>query len=130
VEYSEAMDLLSRVLEGVGAAIIVTGLVLAAVRAWRVFSVHTDAPDADGVEPPARGTAAYVAARGTAGRGILLGLEVLVGADIIRTVAVTPTFDSVVVLGVVVLIRTFLSFSLSVEIDGALPWRRKPVPAR
>jgi len=58
------------------------------------------------------------------GRVILLGLELLVAADIIRTVAVTPTLESVVVLGVIVLVRTFLSFSLEVELTGQWPWQR------
>ena len=61
--------------------------------------------------------------RGNLGRGILLGLEFLVAADIIGTVAVEPTFRNLGVLGVIVLIRTFLSFSLEVEIDGHWPWR-------
>jgi hypothetical protein len=58
------------------------------------------------------------------GRSILLGLEFLVAADIIRTVAVQPSLENVTVLGLIVLIRTFLSFSLEVEIDGRWPWRR------
>jgi uncharacterized membrane protein len=58
------------------------------------------------------------------GRAILLGLEFLVAADIIGTVAIEPSIDSVLVLGGIVLIRTFLSFSLEVEIEGRLPWRR------
>ena len=60
------------------------------------------------------------------GRSILLGLEFLVAADIIRTVAVTPTLESVSVLGVIVLIRTFLSFSLELEITGRWPWQKEP----
>jgi Protein of unknown function (DUF1622) len=56
--------------------------------------------------------------------GLLLGLEILVAADLIRTVAVSPTLQSVGVLGLIVVIRTFLSFSLQVEIDGTAPWRR------
>ena len=60
------------------------------------------------------------------GRSILLGLEVLVAADLIRTVAVEPTLHNVLVLGLIVLIRTFLSFSLEIEIDGVVPWRRGP----
>jgi uncharacterized membrane protein len=65
------------------------------------------------------------------GRSILLGLELLVAADIIRTVAVTPTLTSVAVLAGIVLIRTFLSFSLELEITGRWPWqtRRDPGPA-
>jgi len=61
--------------------------------------------------------------RADLGRGILLGLELLVAADIIGTVAATPTLRSLAVLGLIVLIRTFLSFSLEVEIEGRLPWR-------
>jgi uncharacterized membrane protein len=57
------------------------------------------------------------------GRAILLGLEVLVAADIIRTVAVEPSLENVVVLGGIVLIRTFLSMSLQIELEGRLPWR-------
>ena len=59
------------------------------------------------------------------GRSILLGLELLVAADIIRTVAVTPTVTSVVVLGGIVVIRTFLSFSLELEITGRWPWQKQ-----
>lgn len=59
------------------------------------------------------------------GRSILLGLEFLVAADIIRTVAVTPTLESVSVLGVIVIIRTFLSFSLELEITGRWPWQKE-----
>jgi uncharacterized membrane protein len=69
-------------------------------------------------------TAALHDFRATLGRGILVGLELLVAADIIGTVAVTPSFQSVAVLGLIVLIRTFLSFSLAVEIEGHWPWQR------
>ena len=62
--------------------------------------------------------------RANLGRGILLGLELLVAADIIGTVAVTPSFQTLGVLALIVLIRTFLSFSLEVEIEGQWPWRR------
>ena len=58
------------------------------------------------------------------GRGILLGLELLVAADIIRTVAVSPTLESVAVLAGIVLVRTFLSFVLEVELTGRWPWQR------
>ena len=63
--------------------------------------------------------------RSSLGRAILLGLEFLVAADIINTVAVTPTLMSVAVLAGIVIIRTFLSFSLEVEIEGRWPWDRK-----
>lgn len=66
----------------------------------------------------------YARFRRVLGRGILIGLELLVAADIIRTVAVTPTLESVSVLGLIVLIRTFLSWSLEVEISGRWPWQK------
>lgn len=62
--------------------------------------------------------------RANLGRGILLGLELLVAADIIGTVAVTPSIENLFILALIVLIRTFLSFSLEVEIEGRWPWRR------
>lgn len=64
--------------------------------------------------------------RSSLGRAILLGLEFLVAADIIRTVAVQPSLENVAVLGLIILIRTFLSFSLEVELDGRWPWARAP----
>jgi uncharacterized membrane protein len=69
-------------------------------------------------------TETYRALRHGLGRTILLSLEVLVAADIVRSVAVDPTFQTVGVLGLLVLVRTFLSWSLEAEITGALPWRR------
>ncbi|HNF49637.1 MAG TPA: DUF1622 domain-containing protein [Chitinophagales bacterium] len=62
--------------------------------------------------------------RQTLGKSILLGLEILIAADIMATVATDPTLQSVIVLGVIVLIRTLLSFSLQIEIDGKLPWQK------
>ncbi|MBL0935183.1 MAG: DUF1622 domain-containing protein [Rhizobiaceae bacterium] len=62
-------------------------------------------------------------------RSLLLAVELLVAADLIGTVVVEPTIDNLAVLGFIVLIRTFLSFSLEVEIEGRLPWRRH-VPGR
>jgi uncharacterized membrane protein len=59
------------------------------------------------------------------GRAILLGLEFLIAGDIIRTVATSPTFQSVGILGSIVLIRTFLSLALNLEVDGRLPWQRR-----
>ena len=63
------------------------------------------------------------------GRAILLGLELLVAGDIVRTVAATPTLTSVAVLGAIVLIRTFLSFSLEVETTGRWPWHKRDIAA-
>lgn len=74
-------------------------------------------------------TGAYAAFRVGLARAILLGLEILVAADIIRTVAVEPTLENVTVLGVIVLVRTILSFTLTVEIEGRWPWQVKPAVA-
>lgn len=59
---------------------------------------------------------------------MLLGLEILIAADVVRTVAVTPTLESVLVLGLIALIRTFLSFSLELEISGRWPWQKPDSP--
>jgi uncharacterized membrane protein len=74
--------------------------------------------------------AAYLRGREVFGRGILLALEVLIAADLVRTVAVEPTLENIGVLGLIVVVRTILSFSLDVEIDGVLPWRKNQVDAR
>lgn len=103
-------DRVSQGIDGLGLVVIVIGLMFAFVRFVR--------------PPPPGPSARYHQLRQDLGRGILLGLELMVAADIIRTVAVTPTLQSVFVLGVVVLIRTFLSMSLEVELEGRLPWRK------
>jgi uncharacterized membrane protein len=78
------------------------------------------------------GRAIYRSFRNRLGRSIILGLELLVAADILRTISTEPTLQQVVVLGIVVLIRTFLSFSLEIELEGRWPWeggpREEPVP--
>lgn len=71
----------------------------------------------------------YRGLRQSIGRGVLLGLELLVAGDIIRTVAIAPTFAGVGVLGLIVAIRTFLSFSLEVELTGRWPWGHPASPA-
>ena len=103
---------IARAVEVLGIATLVLGLLVALVQAGRRL-----AGEGGGEE-------AYRVVRTVFGRSILLGLEFLVAADIIRTVAVEPSLENVAVLGLIVLIRTFLSFSLEVEIDGRLPWRR------
>jgi len=70
------------------------------------------------------GTTAFRTLRETFGGVILLGLEILVAADLVKTVTSSPTLTDAVVLGIIVLIRTILSFSLQIEIDGVAPWRR------
>ena len=73
-----------------------------------------------------QGSGRYKNFKDRIGNSLLLGLEFLVAADIIRTVALSPTLQNIVVLGVLVLIRTFLSWSLVLEIEGRWPWQAKP----
>jgi uncharacterized membrane protein len=113
-DFTQIMDAISKAFEIAGVTIIVLGFFVALARAGvRVW--HKEY------------TEAYESVRATFGRSVLLGLEVLVAADIIRTVAVDPTLDNLYVLGLLVLIRTFLSWSLEVEIDGRWPWQRHRV---
>jgi len=114
--YTQLMDHVTRAFELVGVAVLIGGFSLGFVRA--VLGVVHGAPG--GI---------YPAVRRSFGRSILLGIEILVAADLIRTVAVAPTLRNVLGLGLIVLIRTFLSFSLEIEIDGVVPWRRARTPA-
>ena len=107
-----AMHLIATAIEVLGVAVIVVGALLASARFLRRgFGLNS-------------WNEAYERFRADLGRGILLGLEFLVAGDIIGTVAVAPTFESLGVLAAIVLIRTFLSFSLEVEIEGRWPWQR------
>ena len=110
--YSELVEDLVKVVEGVGAAIMVLGGL------WALVTYARDAAHPD------RRAGAYQAVRRSLGRVILLGLEVLIIADIIRTIVVDATVESVAVLGLIVVIRIVLSFSLEVEVDGVWPWQR------
>lgn len=108
----EIVPRVSAGLEVAGIAIIALGALLATVLAGRSLARRT--------EPGL----VYVNLRRHLSRGILLGLEFLVAADIINSVAVEPTFRTVGVLGLIVLVRTFLSFTLEVEVTGRWPWQR------
>jgi uncharacterized membrane protein len=112
MSFQDAMDGVARGVEVIGILTLVLGLAAALVRAGIALAGG------------AGGEQVYRVMRSVFGRSILLGLEFLVAADIIRTVAVEPSLQNVLVLGLIVLIRTFLSFSLEVEIDGRWPWRR------
>jgi uncharacterized membrane protein len=68
---------------------------------------------------------AFTALRAQLGRSILLGLEVLVVADIVRTIVVEPTLESAMTLGVIVLVRVLLSFAIDIEVDGVVPWHKR-----
>jgi uncharacterized membrane protein len=107
------IEQLAKLLEIAGVAIILLGVVLATI--WFVRDGRRDR----------RWRASYNQYRANLGRGILLGLELLVGADIIGTITAPLTFKSVGLLAAVVIIRTFLSFSLETEIEGCWPWQRR-----
>ena len=111
MQIADWMELVSRALEWAGVAIIVIGALLATFNFARDFRVGSR-------------KMAYDRYRANLGRGILLGLEFLVGADIVATVTAPLTWESVSLLGLIVLIRTLLSFSLEIEIEGVAPWRR------
>jgi uncharacterized membrane protein len=116
VSLVEVIETTGSVIDAIGVAVIAGGGLLAvALTLGRVRGED--------------GGGAYEFFRRRLGRAILLGLEFLVAADIIRTVAVTPTAQSVAVLGGIVLIRTFLSFSLQLEMTGAWPWQQRSVAA-
>ncbi len=104
---------LAKLLEIAGVIIILAGVVIAS--AWFIKDGHrTD-----------DWRTSYEGYRANLGRGILLGLELLVGADIIGTITAPLTFTSVGLLAVIIIIRTFLSFSLETEIEGCWPWQRR-----
>jgi uncharacterized membrane protein len=114
--FTEAMDHVAQGFEALGAFVLLGGLLLAVALAARTWLRGHD------------GRRAYEVLRRAFGGAILFGLEILVAADLVRTVAVAPTLENVAILGVIVLIRTFLSFSLEIEIEGVAPWRRALVP--
>jgi uncharacterized membrane protein len=110
------MEDISRAFEWVAVLVLIVAFALA------LLSVARDLFSGVGAD------VTYRRGRAVLGRGILVGLEVLVVADLIRTVAVEPTLENVGVLGIIVVIRTLLSFALDIEIDGTLPWRRGQQP--
>ena len=118
VAFVQFIQLVEMAFQVAGVLVLIVGAFVAAV--WFVVAIirHIGAP-----RP-------YEKLRQGLGKAILVGLEFLVAADIIRSVAIDPTFQSVGVLGLIVLIRTFLSWSLVVEITGAWPWRRSQTGPR
>jgi uncharacterized membrane protein len=108
--FRHIMEIVGTGVDGIGVFVIIGGALLAtvglALRALRNTGNY------------------YSLYRQDVGRAILLGLEFLIAGDIIRTVVVAPTIQNVLALGLIVLIRTFLSLSLQLEIEGKLPWRR------
>jgi uncharacterized membrane protein len=114
MRFQEAIELVVKSVDVAGVVVVVVGVVGATIMA--------------AVRLLQRRTAVYEEYRRLLGRSILLGLEFLVAADIIRTVAIDPTFYNVGVLGILVIIRTFLSFALGLEITGRWPWQKPSSP--
>jgi uncharacterized membrane protein len=112
MDYNEAIDWIGKVIDAAGVAVIVIGMVISAAICAVGLVQHQD------------GT--YPRFRQQLGRTILLGLELLVAGDIIRSVAAQPTLTSVAILAIIVLIRTFLSWTLEVELTGRWPWQTRP----
>ena len=110
MSFYEVIETVGKAIDGVGVAVIAIGALISAAGA--VSRLRHKSGDV------------YRVFRQQLGRSILLGLEFLVAADIIRTVAVTPDARSVAVLAGIVLIRTFLSFSLELEVTGYWPWQK------
>lgn len=106
-----ALHWIASTVEVLGVAIIISGVVAASV--WSIRQICQGEWDG-----------AFRSYRANLGRGILLGLEFLIAADIIGMVAIVPTFERLGILGLIIVIRTFLSFSLQIEIEGRWPWRR------
>jgi uncharacterized membrane protein len=117
VSFHDTMELVVSGFEIAGVVILVIGSFLALVSAASNLRLGD-------------GRAAYRQARQDVGRAILLGLEVLIIADIVQTITVDQTLDSALTLGLIVLVRTFLSFSLEIELEGTLPWRRRSTASR
>lgn len=108
MEFTEVMELIVRIFEVLGVGIITVGGL------HTIFSGFSGALDRDDI---------YRQAKRSFGRPLVLGLEVLVAADIIETVTISLTLENVISLGILVLIRVVLSFSLEIEMDRSLPWR-------
>jgi uncharacterized membrane protein len=111
VTFHDTMEVVVRGFEAAGVFVLVAGSIGALVMATRRWL-------------SGERTGEYQRVRRSVGRAIILGLEILIIADIVQTITIDPTLESAVALGIIVLVRTFLSFSLEIELDGSLPWRR------
>jgi len=116
MRFDELMEHVVHGFELAGVAVLAIGSLVAMAGAAKLLLRH---------DP----RAAYVCARQDVGRAILLGLEILIIADIVQTITIDPTLESALTLALIVLVRTFLSFSLEIELDGVVPWR-KHAPSR
>ena len=113
MHFEEWMENVVKAFEIAGVVMLAVGSIAALVRAATVLR-RGESRDA------------YETARRGIGRSVLLGLEVLIIADIVQTITIDPTLESAVTLALIVFVRTFLSFSLEIELHGRVPWRTKP----
>ncbi len=111
MSFEEWMEHAVQAFEVAGVAILACGSILTLIWAGRAVVSGERA-------------SAYGRARNGIGRSILLGLEVLIIADIVQTITIDPTLESAATLALIVLVRTFLSFALEIELDGVVPWRK------
>ena len=109
MDFQDVMDTIVRVFEALGVAVLVVGTSIAFGRYLLALRIGTDR------------LAAFRDVRAQLGRSILLGLEVLVAADIVRTIVEVPSLTSALSLGIIVLVRIALSFAIDVEVDGVAP---------
>lgn len=110
MEFTEIISIAGYAIEAVGVLAVVVGSILSSVTFIRSYR---QLPEGD----------AYRTYRRQLGRSIMLGLEFLIAGDIIRTVVVAGTLENVAVLGMIILIRTFLSVTLHLEVEGRWPWQ-------
>jgi uncharacterized membrane protein len=113
--FNDVIEKIGMIIDAAGVVVIVTGVAIAFVAGAVRFS--------------RRQSTVYLRLRQQLGRTILLGLELLVAGDIVRTVAASPSLTSVAILAAIVFIRTFLSFSLEAETTGRWPWQKRDISA-
>jgi uncharacterized membrane protein len=111
MSFDHALEIVVRSFEVVGIAVLAIGSL------WALAGAALAARRGDRAS-------VYSRVRRDIGRSILLGLEILIIADIVQTITIDPTLESAAALGIIVLVRTFLSFSLEIELEGVPPWRR------
>ncbi len=112
MDFNELITIAGYGIESIGVLIVIIG---SAVSSYNFLSHFRSEPDG----------AAYRVYRRELGRSIILGLEFLIAGDIIRTVIVADTLENIAILGLIILIRTFLSFTLHLEVEGRWPWERE-----
>ncbi|MEQ8483450.1 MAG: DUF1622 domain-containing protein [Pseudomonadales bacterium] len=117
MQFSEAISLAGYAIEAIGVLVIIVG---STISSWRFLGTFRGSPEGE----------AYRVFRRQLGRSIILGLEFLIAGDIIRTVVVADTLINVAILGLIILIRTFLSVTLHLEVEGRWPWQERTAAGR